>query len=101
MSNVYFITRHSGALEWLNEKGFDAPEIITHWVDNNTSKLKQGDIVIGILPIDIIAEINNRGARFIYLSIKNLPQEFRGKELTKEQLIDFGASLQEFFVKSI
>lgn len=91
---TYFITRHIGALDWAKEHGIDFDLHLTHLDDDMA--LKAGDVIIGTLPINIIAKINAIGVRYIHLSL-NIPSHLRGVELTSQQLNDeCQANLEEF-----
>ncbi len=94
MEKTFFVTRHKGALDWAAQKGINA-QIVTHLSDDVLAQVREGDTVIGILPIHLIAEVCARGARFCHLQV-NIPAELRGQELTAEQLNRLGAELIEF-----
>lgn len=95
---TYFVSRHAGAVQWaiINDISFDVHLEHLLSLDN----LQKGDIVIGTLPINIVAQINALGVRYIHLSLQ-IPPHLRGVELGLEQLNDCHASLEEFFVKKI
>lgn len=90
---VLFVTRHPGAIEWAARQGIKA-EAVTHL---DASAVKHGDIVLGTLPVNLVAEINERGARYLHLSI-DIPPDRRGKELSAGDMDIFGARLEEFEV---
>jgi len=92
---VLFITRHAGAHEWAERQGLEVDEIINHL---DPEQIQQGDIVIGTLPIHLVAEINRRGGRYLHLSL-NVPPAYRGRELSAEDMEKFGARLEEFEVR--
>lgn len=98
MSNVYFISRHQGAVEWIKDQSISVTEFTSHLSCDR--KLNQGDIVIGTLPINIIANLNASGVRYIHLDLKLTP-EMRGRELTKDEMITAQASLQEYSVITV
>lgn len=54
-------------------------------------------MVIGTLPINIVAKINEMGVRYVHLSL-SIPQDLRGVELTDDELNACQASLEEFWV---
>ncbi len=95
---TYFITRHTGALQWAlaNQVHFDCH--LQHLDD--FSALRHGDVVIGTLPINMVYQINQLGVRYIHLSLE-IPPSLRGVELTSEQLIACKATLEEFKVCQI
>ena len=59
-----------------------------------------GDVVIGTLPVNLVAEVCARGARYLNLSL-DLPPEARGRELTADELETFGARVEEYRVEQI
>ena len=91
---TYYVTRHPGAIKWVNQQDIQVEKQIDH-LDLET--VKSGDIVIGSLPVNLAAEICQRGARYIHLSL-DLSQDMRGKELTVEDMINCNARLEEFVV---
>ena len=90
---VYLITRHPGSLDWLKNR-FGEPVVYREHLDH-IQQIKQGDTVVGTLPVNLIAEVCNRGARYWHLEI-SIPQSLRGKELTVQQLHELGAELVEY-----
>lgn len=93
--STYFVTRHQGAIEWASRQGISA-ELVSHF-DPDT--IYKGDIVIGTLPVNLVAVVNHHGGRYLHLSL-DLPAEARGKELTADDMERYGARLQEFSVAS-
>lgn len=95
---TYFITRHLGALDWAKQNGVDFDVHLTHL--NDDMPLKVGDVIIGTLPINIIAKINAMGVRYIHLSL-TIPPHLRGVELNVTELNECQAVLEEFLVKKL
>lgn len=93
---VYLITRHAGAVQWLQEAVSEPYVLLTHLHDLNL--IQAGDIIVGTLPVNLIAKINLLGARYFHLHI-NIPAHLRGHELTHEQLVQLGAGLVEYSVQ--
>ncbi len=73
---VWFVGRHPGAKEWAIHEGLP----IDVWVEHLTDQANKGDTVVGTLPINRVAALNQQGIRYIHLSLE-LPREWRGKEL--------------------
>lgn len=94
---TYFITRHPGAVEWAARRGLHVDQQIAH-LDPATIQL--GDVVIGILPVNLAAEVCARGGRYFNLSL-DLPESARGRELSADDLDAFGARLEEFATQAI
>jgi CRISPR-associated protein Csx16 len=88
---TYFVTRHAGALEWAARQGIKA-QTVTHL---DTHNVKPGDTVIGTLPVNLIAEINAKGASYLHLVI-NVPEKDRGRNLTADEMENFGAVLEGY-----
>lgn len=90
---TYLITRHPGALQWLQKQLLEPSVHIVHL--NQLDHIGQGDYVIGTLPVNLIADICARGACYLHLEIK-LPEHLRGQELSAEQMTACGAELIEY-----
>ena len=94
---TYFITRHPGAIAWAAQQDIKVDLQITH-LDSND--IQPGDTVIGSLPVNLAAEICQRGAVYVHL-VLNVPEHWRGKELTAEQMIECGACLEGYALKKL
>lgn len=90
--STWLVTRHAGAADWLIQQGFKTDQLVTHL---DISKVATGDVVIGTLPVNSIAELHTKGARYFHLSL-TVPPEMRGKELSAKQMKSFGATLAEY-----
>ena len=86
---IYIVTRHAGAVEWLARKGFTG-RAMAH-LDVHIPQ--PGDVVIGVLPPNLIWELNSRGAGFYNLGIR-LPDSLRGVELSADQMEELSPTLQ-------
>jgi len=91
---TYFVSRHVGAMDWAMREGIHVDQQVTHL---NPDVIQQGDLVIGTLPVNLIADINERGAKYWHLSL-NLPAARRGKELSAAEMQAYGARLEAFHV---
>ena len=90
-----FVGRHSGAQQWIKQQHIHIDE----YVDNlQMTQVHRGDSVYGILPLNIIAEIHRCGATFTHINMV-VPPQYRGTELTAEQMDKFGAHLQSVTVQ--
>jgi len=94
---TYLVGRHEGAREWFARHDVRGDEIHEHF---DVGLVKPGDTVVGTLPINLVAEVCGRGGRYVHLSMR-VPAEFRGRELTSEQLDEFGAKLEGFVVERV
>lgn len=93
----YFVTRHPGAIEWANGQGIAVDQCIPHL---DPEIVRPGDVVIGILPVNLAAEVCTRGGKFFNLSL-DTPVEARGKELDAEELERYGARIEEYLVRRV
>lgn len=90
----YFVSRHPGALAWAAEENIQADRRIEHLA---VDLIQRGDVVIGTLPINLVAEVCARGGRYLHLSL-DLPPEWRGRDLTAEEMRQCGARVEEYRV---
>lgn len=91
---IFFITRHPGALDWLNRQEFRVDIVQSHL---DISVIKPGDVVIGLLPVHLAAVVCSSGADYWHISME-LPYEARGKELTADEMDAYDARLERFMV---
>ena len=94
---VYFVSRHEGAVEWLRRQGIDVDEVVSHL---DPERLAPGDVVVGTLPVHLVAEVNERGGRYLHLTL-DLPPEARGRELTADEMERHRARLEAFEVRRV
>jgi CRISPR-associated protein Csx16 len=98
MSKRYFVTRHRGAVSWAAGNGVRARKVEMENFD--PAVVAPGDVVMGTLPVHIAAEVNRRGGHYWHLTME-VPIEWRGRELSAEQMQSFGACLREFGVQDL
>ncbi len=91
---TYFVSRHPGALAWAAEEGIQVDQVIDHL----DLAVEPGDTVIGSLPVNLAAEVCERGGRYLHLSLV-LPPTLRGLELTAEQMRACGARIEEYRIR--
>lgn len=89
----FFVSRHPGAIEWASRHGIVGAELVPHF---DPEDVEPGDVVIGTLPINLVAEVNRRGGTYQHLSM-DLPSDARGKELTADDMDQYGARLETFY----
>ena len=92
---TYFITRHTGAIAWAHQQGIHIDRQIAHL---DMDQIESGDTVIGSLPVNMAAEVCAKGAAYIHLSLR-VPEHWRGKELTAEQMMACGAELERYHLQ--
>jgi len=97
---TYLISRHPASIQWIEQQGIHIDKQLTHLTPEHLKKLQPQDIIIGTLPIQIVAQINQIGAHYYHLTL-NIPPEYRGKELTLSHLKKFNATLIEYQAKKI
>jgi CRISPR-associated protein Csx16 len=96
-SRTYFVTRHAGAVEWAVRQGIAVDRTVEHL---DPAEVRPGDMVLGTLPVHLVAEVCARGARYLHLVLE-LPLESRGLELTPEEMARCRARLVEYRVERI
>ena len=91
---VWFVSRHPGAVEWARTQGIT----VDHWISHlAVAEVASCDTVIGTLPVQLAAEVCAKGARYLNLSL-DLPFEWRGRELSADELRETKARLEEFVI---
>ena len=95
---TYLVSRHLGAVEWMKAIGHHYDQHHTHLTDY--SELKSGDTVVGSLPINMVADLNKLGVKYLHLSLY-IPQSQRGIELTSQQLLALDAKLEAYEVTKL
>ncbi|HSO81787.1 CRISPR-associated protein Csx16 [Thiocapsa sp.] len=91
---TYFVSRHLGAIAWAEEEGIHVDAFVEHL---DPDDIRERDIVIGSLPVNLVAQVCERGAQYLHLSLE-LPPELRGRELTVEEMRACGARIEGFRV---
>lgn len=84
-------SRHPASIEWLRQQ---LPQVDLELAHLDTRQLQPGDCVYGNLTVHLVAEVNERGARYFHLQI-NLPPELRGVELDARKLASLNPELTE------
>lgn len=90
----YFVSRHPGAIHWARQQGLAVDAFVPH-LDATT--VQAGDVVMGTLPVALAAQVCERGAQYLHLSL-HLPQDLRGTELSADQLHHLQAELTPYHV---
>lgn len=94
---TWFISRHPGAIEWIKSSGVKVDKFKEHLC---IEEISSGDVVIGVLPLTLVAKVCAKGARFLGMEFTQT-RESRGTELTSETLEAMNCRLQEFYVKRL
>lgn len=98
MSKTYLLTRHFATVEWVRDQGINVDGVLGHL--NSVEAFQPGDRVLGTLPINLVARLNDRSVEYWHLSL-NLPSELRGKELTLAELTSCMPSLERFQAQKV
>jgi len=93
----WLVSRHAGALDWLQSRGINADRIVTHL---DPEAPAPGDTVIGTLPIHVAARLVERGVEVRFLAME-LPRHLRGRELTRDEMESSNARLEAFRIERI
>ncbi len=93
---TYFVSRHPGAVEWAASQSFYVDSLVTHL---DAGQVQPGDTVIGSLPVNLAAQVCERGAAYWHLSLE-LPAKLRGRELSASDMHQLGAHLRPYHVES-
>lgn len=96
MSRTLFLSRHPGAVEWARRRGLVVDQWLAHL---EVAQVQPGDTVIGTLPIHLAAQVCARGGRYLHLSL-DVPPQWRGRELTADELEAAGARLEGFRIEA-
>lgn len=91
---VLIVTRHEGAKKWLLTK-YNNVRIVDHF---DIAMLGSVDLVVGVLPVQLIYEVNKRGIPFEALVLPNIAYSERGKTLSPKEMDDAGAKTLRVWV---
>lgn len=94
---TFFVSRHPGATAWAAEQGLAVDRPVAHL---DVAEVQPGDVVIGTLPVNLAAAVCAQGARYLHLSL-DLPPQWRGRELSAEDMATCGARLEEYSIQKI
>lgn len=88
---TWIISRHPGAQTFLADLGVTGKRL-THL---NVEDVRAGDVVIGTLPLPMIAELCQRDVEYWHISL-NVNAADRGKELSACQMKARGVRIERF-----
>lgn len=89
MEKRVIVSRHTGAVEWLRQQGIEGKVISHATVDDVCDK-----DVVGNLPLALAAE----AASVTVIGFDVLPAEARGRDLSLDEMREYGAHLEKFQV---
>lgn len=95
---TWFVSRHAGAIEWMKaQKNWH----VDHWVEHlDVTLVNKGDVVIGVLPLPLVASICEKGAEFYSLVVPQT-REQRGSEHSLDDLIRAKCYLMRYYVQQL
>jgi CRISPR-associated protein Csx16 len=93
----WFVSRHPGALDWAQRNAIGFDRHVTHLA---LQDIAAGDSVIGSLPVNLAAEVCERGAAYWNLSLR-LPAGDRGRELSGDDLQRHEAGLERYDIRKL
>ena len=95
---ILVVTRHTATCNWLKTQ---LEGHALHFTAHFSHEMAEGfEVVVGILPINLVADLNALGIRFFMVTM-DVPAELRGKELTEEQMVECNVKLEQFSVLRI
>lgn len=94
---IWLVSRHPGARQWIERNGTTFDRHVPHL---NPADVQPGDTVIGTLPVNLAAQVCQRGASYWNLSLR-IPAQARGRELNADELQQFEAKLEQFDIRKI
>lgn len=96
---ILIVTRHQATVEWIKStlRPSDEVSVVAHYTPGAEESF---DYVVGILPMNLVADMYVRNPQIRYYQvIMDVPEEFRGKELTSEQMKEFNARYIQYYVE--
>ena len=91
----WFVGRHDAAKDFARANGHADAAFIDHL---DIVAVKPGDVVVGILPINLAAAVAKQGGRYIHLAL-DVPESQRGRELTLDDMERHGARFVEYTIR--
>lgn len=97
---TYIVSRHDATTQWILNNLPHGTTTAVHMKHFELQQVQKGDIVIGVLPIHIIAQITAIGAIFYSFEI-NTPFHLRGVELTLQQVENLSPKLVQYTAQKV
>lgn len=95
---TFLVSRHPAAQRWLFDEArrreWRDVIVVPHY---RLEQVGLGDRIVGTMPIHLAAEICACGAEYWHLEVA-VEQQDRGRELTFEELVHFGARIRRYQV---
>jgi len=94
---TWFVSRHPGAVEWARRQELAVDRWAAHL---DPAEVCAGDTVIGSLPANLAAEVCEKGAAYLNLSLR-VAEEDRGRELTADELARCQAKIEPYYIRKL
>lgn len=98
---TYLVTRHEGTRIWAKAmaKHGRLPFAIDQMIEHlDPALLKKGDVVVGTLPLQLVAQLQSEGIDFWSLDL-DVPPAKRGQELNPIEVFTYRARLSRYDVR--
>lgn len=89
---IVIVSRHQGLVDWLRRKGI-VGKVIAHATPDDV----RGKDVIGNLPLHLAAMAKS----VTVVDMPALPADWRGQDLSPEQMDEAGATLRRYVVRKV
>lgn len=93
-NTMWIISRHPGAKKLMVEMGFTG----TFRNHINIDEISTGDVVVGTLPVQLIAQLCQQSIEYWHISI-NLAEADRGQELSAGKMKELGFRIERYHAK--
>ncbi len=94
----YLVTRHKALIELVSLLNINIDHQLPHLV--NVDMITKNDCVYGNLPIELIAKICEKEAKYFNFNL-TIPYNLRGKELTLDELKNYSCGFEQYVVKKV
>lgn len=95
MAGTIVVTRHPAVVEWVKRRGVAIEAVVDH-ADGLCAG--PGDKVVGVLPLHLAARLCAAGAECWHV-VMDLPREWRGKELSADEMEAANARLERYMAR--
>ena len=104
-TSIVLVSRHPGAIEWLSTRYEAKPEQQVsrtgHLTDKDLAAAPVGTAFLGIFPIGLALKIKEHGHVPVLLELEFIPAEWRGIDLTVEQMAQCGPTLSLYRIELV
>ena len=97
--SIYIISRHQTTIDWITNHLAQQPEVCNHLDEELYQRLQPEDRVIGNLPLNWIARLNDRNIEFWSINVDYATHpQWRGKDLTQAEFLCLNPTLERYYV---